>query len=226
MDGTFAFEGLRPGTYSVTAWTRSTAAHTLSGVVVRDGAATDIELVLASPGRVFGRVLDEAGAGVPSASVVLWDSVGVPLHGASTTTDATGNFDIRKVPEGKVWVRARTRARVADSALEWVAPGEPAQLELVLRAGTTLRVVLEDGAGEPVQASLSIVDERGFEQVGNATRDERERVLTEGFSSVEWRWGPLPPGRYTISARSLDGRRAETSIVLDGSAERVVRLRP
>jgi uncharacterized protein YjdB len=51
-------------------------------------------------------------------------------------------------------------------------------------------------------------------------------MLSEGFSSRERRIGPLAPGKYTLTATTLDGKDAKKSVMVEaGQDERNVKLR-
>ena len=182
-------------------------------VVPPDGDTPDVELVLVRPGRIAGTVVDETGAGVADATVSVRDAEGRMLYELDATTDYEGSFTLERVPEGDVLVSARTATHVSAAARTTAREGAEATVELALRAGVVLKVVLEDEDGDPVRAAIRVEDETGRDFALRAVYDEVE-LYTGGVSSSERRVGPLPPGRYTLHARAEDGRsaRLETSV--------------
>lgn len=215
-DGSFRVETLHPGRYTLSASGPEAAMTSLHDVVVRAGEPTSgVELLLAEAGRLAGTVTDASGAGVAEATVLLRDGRGRPLHQLSATTDRHGAFAIERVPAGDVFVVARTADRVSlDAPPVRVPAGGEARAELALRSGVVLHVALEDAEGEPDRAAIRVESEAGHDRVGGATRDELERLATEGVSASRRRVGPLPPGRYTVRATTPDGRAAEETVTL------------
>jgi hypothetical protein len=83
--------------------------------------------------------------------------------------------------------------------------------------------VVHEEDGRPVGASLRVADERG-QVVGSAyplsNGDRGEPVTPETGARI----GPIPPGRYTITATNHDGASASREISVSGE-EQVVTLK-
>ena len=126
-----------------------------------------------------------------------------------------------------MYVSARTRDGVSpDGSVVRVTPDEDARVELTLTPGIVLHVGLDDGDGKPLRAAIRVESEAGHDHVAGASQAELEQLFTGGVSASRRRVGPLPPGRYTLSATAMDGRSAEEVVSLEGEpSEREVRLR-
>lgn len=231
-EGRFAFGDLAAGTYELQAGglavgSRSHGTALLGGIVLAEGGVRDdLILRLSEPGQVEGRVLGADGRPVDGATVHVRDANGSLLTGfGARPTGADGRFHFDGLGPGEVFVLARSAgASSPDVGPVRVRPGEATQVELVLAPGTSLRVVVEDAAGEPVRAALRVLDAQGHDQAGALPQEAWESLLSSGFSSREQRFGPLTPGRYTIVASAAD-QTLERTVHLRGDGERTVTLR-
>jgi membrane carboxypeptidase/penicillin-binding protein PbpC len=106
-----------------------------------------------------------------------------------------------------------------------VVAGETSEVELALERGTMVRVVVTDKTEANVRARISVVDAEGREHSGMMSMQDILNRLDSGFSSEEQSVGPLPPGRYTLTATTDDGRSASKRVNLKGKAERKIKLR-
>ncbi|MHC4264197.1 MAG: carboxypeptidase regulatory-like domain-containing protein, partial [Planctomycetota bacterium] len=235
-NGRYVFELLPPGTYSVQAGGPGSAisrsvddtrgASVAPEVVLTEGAQIDdLDFELSTGLSLRGIVLDAAGDPVRQANVFVRNEDGHSLESLSTLqTDATGAFQVRGLGGGLHSLMARKGALATPIVTGIEArPGAPA-VELRLGPATDLivrvdvdgefdpgaRVIVEDEAGQPVSALSSL---------------EEEVRRLNAFRSDEFRFGPLPPGRYRVIARASDGRVEDRRVDLRGQTERRLRLR-
>jgi hypothetical protein len=233
-DGAFEFEYLRPGTYTLQVGSdidddndprfaqlvvddlRVSEDRALAGLVVR----------LAKPGRLSGTVRDAAGSPKSGITIFVRDSAGRAITASSCESDALGRFTYDGIAPGLVTASARGAGLAsAESDAVEIASGETSSVDLVVSDGTFLRVsLLEDD--EPVRARLRVLDESGRRVDDLLSGADMLAVLSEGFSSRERRVGPVPAGKYTLIATTLDGKDAKKSVLVEaGQSERVVKLR-
>jgi hypothetical protein len=106
-----------------------------------------------------------------------------------------------------------------------VVAGETCEVELRMEPGTILRISVEDEEGKTLRASLRVLDDAGREVGGLLGADALQRMVTDGFSSTEQRIGPLPAGKYKVTAVANDGTSVTRPVTLDGREERAVRIR-
>lgn len=219
-DGSFLFEMLHPGRYSISAVAPEASVGTWHDIVVTaDRRTGGIDLNLAQAGRVTGTVVDEGGRAIRGANVTLSDDHGRILYQLEATTDHEGHFSIERVPIGQVRVNARTEQQVSyEPAVAVVSTGRAAQVELCLRKGVFLRVVLRDGDDLPTRAAIRVENGSGYDYAGRETAGEVEQITSQG-TATERRVGPVPPGRYTVSASTADGSHARQRVAVQGAIE-------
>ena len=235
-DGSFAFGHLHPGRYTLYAGgsaarfgqlAESSGTAIVGGIEVRGSRGVDgLRVHLEGPGKLAGRVLDEAGEPVAGAAIYVRDARGLGSNVTSCLSDASGRFVFDGVPPGTATALARTSSVAsAESAPIEIRAGETSSVELVLSGGTFLVVSLLDG-DEPVRARLMVVDEAGRRVDDLFSLNDLEQLIGEGLSSRERRVGPLAPGKYTCSAVTTDGKDAKKSVQVEaGQGERHVKLR-
>lgn len=233
--GQFAFEDLQPGVYTVSAGGLSRSSATprygraqRSGLrVEKDQVVDTIELVLEKPLSVEGTVKDARGQPVSSAEILARNETGELVHrSALVTSDATGAFTYTGLAPGTYTFSARTRTQFArDSrAVTPHADDTSTKVELTTEPGTLLRISVTDKDDKPLRASISIKDDRNYEYATLQGRELAEQILNEGLSSTERKFGPLPPGKYTVTA-TANGKSAKQNLTLTSQDERQLRLR-
>jgi protocatechuate 3,4-dioxygenase beta subunit len=226
--GSYAFDDLAPGVYTVRAQDPGgvgrNAMAIRSGVrVPADGAVEGVELRMARPGAVAGRVLSAGQKPLSGATVFLRQEKG-PLV-SNTTTDKSGRFRFDGLPPEAFTLFARRGLLASEeSPPVRIREGGSGEVELVLQPGTILRVSLVDEQGAKLRASLSVTDRLGKEFSRAFTDQDLEEVFTEGFFSTVQRVGPLPPGEYVVRATAPDGRSESSSITLSGQGEQRLEL--
>lgn len=240
-DGYYELLWLRPGQYSVAAGGPSMMAmfgatgtgpgrQVRSGLKVREGQLLKgVDFRLEEPGTLKGSVLDLGGQPVAEAAIFLRDSDGNSLDRFSfVATDSAGQFTYPGLTPGAYLVTARGAGFVsAEGATANVRSGQQEQIQLTVDAGTTLIVSLSDKQGNPVECSVEVLDSEGHQVNGMWSMSELMAAFsTGGFSSLEQKIGPLPPGKYRVLAKSSDGLSANKPVTLrSSSATRKLNLR-
>ncbi len=169
-DGRFSLKGLSPGRYAVRVTHGGHAGRLVGGVyVTADGTSPDVRVVL-EPGAGFeGRVLDEAGRGLPSATVVavaVRTEKGEGLDRQETRSDADGRYRLDTLTQGMTYFVEAYLERFAPLGLIRPARGVAA-LDFTLTLGGRLEGRVTDrGSGQGV-AGAEVLALTGF--VGNGT---------------------------------------------------------
>ena len=230
-DGGFLFRRLRPGTYVLQAggrdWNDEPTGRVNQIVELGEGELAKVQLELAEPGTIEGVVLGQDGSPIEGATIFFRSASGmVQASRQPVMSGSNGNFRNNGLAPGAVTVIARTNeGSTPESGLIQVRAGDISNVELVLENGTLLHCVCEDANGDPLRASVSVLDEAGHEQAGLKTRDQWMQVFTGGGEERETQVGPLPPGKYTIVFTTDDGETARRIVRLTGRPERKVRVR-
>jgi protocatechuate 3,4-dioxygenase beta subunit len=235
-NGRYAFDDLAVGTYAVAAGGSSGmfGEESSYGRVVRGGLHVEkdrvldpIDLKLTGSGKITGTVRDTNGDPVAGASVFVRDAQGELLARMSAcTSDETGEYTYKGLAPGNYTVSARAGTRAArDSASTSVHEGESAHVDLTLEPGTILRVSAVDKSDKPLKAGISVKDEHGFELASMQSMDAMQDFLSGGVSSTEQKFGPLPSGKYVVTATTFDGKSAKKPVTLKDQDERKVVVR-
>jgi uncharacterized GH25 family protein len=237
-EGHYAFDYLRPGSYSVAAGgsmlggafgSRSENGRQIqSGISVSEGRDIDgVDFRLREAGHLSGIVLDEMGRPVASIAIFVRDEAGSLLERFSMiTTGADGRFSYNSVAPGGYTVSGRGFGFASiEGELVQVEEGQTAQVTLTLVQGTILLVSVTDKSGEEVRATVSVKDSDGREVNGMVAFTELVQSMGSGTSTGSQRVGPLPPARYHVTVIADDGRQASRPVNLTGQSERKLRVR-
>lgn len=236
-DGAFAFEHIQPGTYALQVGgdfnARSDERYgqrVIDGLVVeKDRALDGLVVHLEKPGKLAGLVRDPAGNPQGGVTVFVRDAAGRAVSISRCMSDAAGRFTYENLSPGRVTASARGALLVSAESGEFeIRSGETSTLDLTVSEGTFLRVSLLSGDddGQPVRARLRVNDDAGRRVDDLMSFEDMMGLMSEGFSSRERRVGPLAPGKYTLTATTLDGKDAKKSLMVEaGQSERVVKLR-
>ena len=104
--------------------------------------------------RIFGRVVDERGKPVPKADVAVR---GKDLD-LLQITDSAGNFEVRGLTEGPVWLGAQSSPRVSDRVFVTLVEGRDAgPIELRLRQTKKLTGTVTSPLGPVVGSRVMIL---------------------------------------------------------------------
>lgn len=236
--GEFMLEWLKPGRYTVSAGGAlfpgltsdkdPLARQVHDGIEIEEGQrVSGIDFRLHTACELKGKVLDAGGKPVNEASIFVRDEAGRPVDRlVLTSTDAGGNFVQRGLGAGRYTVTARSSDLVSSEEANVVLrEGEPTEVEVHVSGGTILIVTLNDPSGATIDGSFSVIDEKGHQVNGLYSMVDLMKVMSDGaFDAKHQRIGPLPHGKYTITASNSDGTKATKSVTLVGMAERKVTL--
>ena len=238
-DGSFVYPAVKPGSYVLRANVgaglgRGGANSSFGGVLLegllvgQDQVIDDVVLRLPVGGAVEGIVRDTEGNPVGGVAVFVRTASGRVVSALSTEeTKSDGSYRIEGLAPGLVTVFARDQGRVTREAAPVAVGGSvPAVRDLELASGSYL-VLFAVRDDEPVRVRASVVDAEGRRWTGLWTEEQIMSWTNDGLSTQELRVGPLPAGRYTVKATSLDGLydTKKTITVREGQKERRVRLR-
>jgi Carboxypeptidase regulatory-like domain len=173
--GTFELTGVEPGAYVLSAIgplkpEPYSASRTIE---VGDSDIEGIELALAPPQRISGRVILPEGRRIPAGYVVSLSQRDNRIFPQTVTVESDGTFHSELLPAGDYIVRAGTTGRADDLYLSAIRIGDedvlakglhlggaaPAQLEIVLAAnGGTLQASVANEKGDPIpQAHVTLL---------------------------------------------------------------------
>jgi hypothetical protein len=231
--GAFAFDGLNGGTYRLEAGERMWEQNqgkagrcVLGGVVLEaDGRIENLELRLLPQCRVEGVVVGPDGHPVAGASVYARDESGnVVQQWPPVSADASGRFTMDSLLPGKVTFAARTRTLASvESAPVSARADETVKVQLELRRATRLRVLVRGSDDRLVGAFTSIADASGKDLTMMYAYNEAS--FFGGKSEGEGQLiGPVPPGRYRLTAANHDRKTASQDVSVSGEEEVVVTI--
>ena len=236
--GRFEVTGLRAGVYQLSAGGTGffgtggkLGRVTLPDITLEEGEGRDdLSLRLPRPGSLAVVVHGAGGAPESGATVFLRDASGRTLEPFSfLTTDGSGRCLVAGLAPGEVTVLARSSTLASrEAGPVTVVEGEERKVELTLESGAILIVELKEKEGDksPVSASVNVTDERGREYsklVG--LNDLQNLYAATPFSTHEYRVGPIPPGKYTVVARSGELEATKLVTIRGDEGERRMTLR-
>jgi RNA polymerase sigma factor (sigma-70 family) len=158
-DGTFRIEGLRAATYTLQAEAPGFGPSRGPTVALKDGEArADLAVLLAPDARISGRVVDEAGAPVAGAAVIVQENESglVWLAAVQAASDGEGRFSVGGLAPVEYSVRV-TRMGLLSEAVR-ARPGG-GDLAFLLKAPAEISGMVVDEATNrpladiPLQAS-------------------------------------------------------------------------
>ncbi len=238
-EGRFDIPGLRPGTYSLSVGgmpmggmfggSAQFSRVTRGGIKVGENQwLNDIDFRLEEPGSIDVTVLDDSRRPVAGAALFVRDEAGNLLERFSMAqTDAQGKFSYGGISPGQYTICARSITEAsADSPALAVRAGKSVEASLSLQTGTMLLITLQDREGNPVDASISVIDGDGRDVNGMLGFSQIMDIYGEGGLGLSThRVGPLAPGTYRVLAEDDEGHKANKPVRLAGQVERKVKLR-
>ncbi|MCL0095584.1 carboxypeptidase-like regulatory domain-containing protein, partial [Dehalococcoidia bacterium] len=199
-DGNYTTIGLPAGTYEMRVFPPEgvyLAPAFISGIVVTAGETTTVDVTLKEGGLISGRVTDEAGVGVPNASVSVW-GLGTGARGWART-DADGYYTTTGLAAGtyEMTVRPPRGVYLAPAFISGivVTAGETTTVDVTLEEGGLIsgRVTDPNGVGV-ARAWVSVRDPTTWAH-GWARTDDQGNYTTTG----------LLPGVYEMTVRPPRG---------------------
>jgi len=237
--GAYDIEALRAGEYVIAAGGMSMggmfgadAAHgreLRSDIKVGEGDwLRDIDFRLRKPARVDVLVVGEDNQPIAKAAIFARDANGSLLDRLSmVATDESGLAHYGGLAPGEYSFSSRMDVRAsAEGARVKLAEGESKEVKLVLSGASVLLVTVQDAQGQTVQSAVSVLDAQGHEAGGMFGLSElMEQFTKNGVDFSTSRIGPLPPGKYTVTARTADGKTGSKPVSLTGQPERKLTIR-
>ncbi len=177
--------------------------------VGRASASTHVDLELAPPRRLEGRVIDGAsGKPIEHATIRADPDTQPALAVATATSDSFGRFGL-ELPQAETW-------RIEARAPGWISNAEvltraPVTVELKLTAGVALDGLVVSAAGEPIgDATLHVMP-------GDVTSLVSDRT---GHFAIT-----VPPGAVSLHALAPDGSQGlERVVTKEGTARTHVQI--
>ncbi len=237
--GTYDIQALRPGEYVLSAGGMSMggifgsgAAHgreLRSDIRIAEGDwLRDVDFRLKKPAKVDVLVVGEDDKPIPKAAIFARDAGGNLLDRLSmVATDEGGVAHYGGLAPGEYSFSSRMDVRAsAEGARVKLSEGEAKNVKLVLQGASILLVTVQDTQGQTVQAAVSVLDAQGHEAGGMFGLNELMELFTKnGVDFTTSRIGPLPPGKYTVTAKTADGKAGTKPVSLTGQPERKLTVR-
>ena len=200
-DGSYRFDAVKPGEYSVTTGPYEQGARGLTKRGINVGTEGVVRVDFENPaagGSVTGTVT-MGGKPVAGAKVTVTDARG-PERAVGVVTDESGRFEATGVQFGSVRVSATTSAGMRGNANANIPEGGSAP-DVTIDIGTSyVSALIVDAAGEPAAGCWVTIERADSEETGwgrvadNATSDGEGRFRSDG----------LQPGRYTVRVNRLE----------------------
>jgi hypothetical protein len=208
-DGLFELE-LEPGEFAIVVRAEGYATA-MEKVAVEEGGRSDLVFALSSGRRITGRILDTSGRGVGNLRVMsLEDSPDIsapPMHMGYARTIPDGSFSLDDLAQGRYNVLAGNG--LAGFAFLPSVPSGTEDLELVLRPGGKVEVLVVDGEGTAIANAIAVV----------AAIDGRKVRVAQGTADGRGRLDLVAPqGNVTIKAVVPDGPEGMATVAVSGNA--------
>lgn len=221
-EGAYSFDGLAPGSYElVAAGTKSGKAGVDFGpaepvvVDVRAGSGPIVvDLALPPTRAIRGGVLDDLGNPVPYAVVIArrGDTAELPREDKA---DEQGRFEVEGLGLGSYLVTVRAKGFATQAGLEVEVGDEGAELDVVLRRGTPVEVLVMTANGSPAPGAIANLTHVAGE---DASGDRADKALETWFSGkgVAGLNGVVDLGRFAPGIYELKVRRGGVSATIEG----------
>jgi len=246
--GRFEFPDLAPGEYVLLAGGGildnpfGETGRTQLRVKIRPEEVLEgLVLRLPDAGKVRGIIRDAAGRPCARLNVYARTATGELLQALRLChSNDKGIFCCRGLAPGRYTFFARDEAQELTGrgpvATRESAPvdvqasaddDEPSGFAVVLVADPAgfLRVSVLDGRDVTLPAQLRVLDDLGREVGGVLGKGELDDTFERGSFGHRSRFGPLPPGRYTLEARIEGGDVTTQAFTLAGEAEKTLTIR-
>ncbi len=181
---------------------------------LKEGGEQRVDLSLAVPAAVTGRVIDGATReGIKNASVTLWNSEQLGDANRAITTDADGYFSANDLPAARyyLWVSAEGYATQdgweTRQQVDLSKGGETNIGDIPLSRTATVLGVIVDKDGNPVAKAACRLTQAGA--IGWGGGFESDRSADDGKFEIK----NVEPGIYTLSVRSDEHGVAEKADV-------------
>ena len=213
-----------PGRFALTARDDTGRVASPHEVVLGADQEQTVTLEFTATASVSGTLVDPEGRPVPEATVAALAEHAVPA--GSTRTDAQGRFTLGDLAPGKTTILASKGQQCCTHACR-LEEGSAADVELVMVEGGSVLVQVVDSAGRAQGANVRLLDAAQREYVPLSTSDSYSSSA-KNLAEVQLSrssFDALPPGRYTIRARTLvAGNVAEGSVLIEAGERKIKTL--
>ncbi|MBU7592485.1 carboxypeptidase regulatory-like domain-containing protein [Metabacillus halosaccharovorans] len=191
-DGSFSFQNLSPGVYTVTA-TAPNYSATSVGASVLANQTTNVSITMTpNPGSVSGNITDVIGNPIGNAAAQVFDLNGILIATGFTSTE--GNYTIGNLPSGSFTIVVNAQGFGQVSVGINVNPGEDLtgiDAILVANSGSINGQIINQNTGIPIEgAVVSIFDSISQVPVSVTTTSIFGNYTVSGLS----------PGNYIVTA--------------------------
>ncbi|HIK61768.1 MAG TPA: carboxypeptidase regulatory-like domain-containing protein [Planctomycetes bacterium] len=219
-DSKATFTQVMPGRFALTARDDTGRVASPHEVVLSAGQEQTVTLAFTATARVSGTLVDQEGQPVPEATVAALAEHAVPA--GSTRTDAQGRFTLGNLAPGNITILASKGQQCCTHSCR-LAEGAGTNLELVLVEGGSVLVRVVDSAGRAQGASVRLLDAAQREYVPLSTSDSYSSTVEhlEEVQISRSSFDALPPGPYTIRARTLAGGVSEGSVLIEAGERKI-----
>jgi protocatechuate 3,4-dioxygenase beta subunit len=152
-EGRYTIQGLREGTYRLTATAPGYKVGVVHPVGLTEGSGVvAVDFRLEAGGALHGRLVDDLGGGIPGAAVLVAPAGSFDTWGAGAATaitDVNGSFRLTTPVEGAIDVTALPSGWAPVRLVGVVPPGGEDELQLQASRGGSLRVQVVGSEGVP-----------------------------------------------------------------------------
>ncbi|MAG63320.1 hypothetical protein CMO84_07325 [Candidatus Woesearchaeota archaeon] len=220
-DAQATFTQVMPGRFALTARDDSGRVASPHEVVLGADQEQTVTLEFTATASVSGTLVDPEGRPVPAATVAALAEHAVPA--GSTRTDAQGRFTLVNLAPGKTTILASKGQQCCTHSCR-LEEGSAADVELVMVEGGSVLVQVVDSAGRAQGANVRLLDAAQREYMPLSTSDSYPSSA-KNLAEVQLSrssFDALPPGRYTIRARTLvAGNVAEASVLIEAGERKI-----
>ncbi|WP_127792279.1 collagen binding domain-containing protein [Agromyces sp. LHK192] len=227
-DGSFAIEGLAPGTYRATItpqwtntqyvreyWDGAETLATAADITVEAGGAASLAWTLDVGATVSGTVVDEGGAPVAGGYVYAYLTSDLNSSRGGASVAADGSYSITGLPDGEYVLKAGkgwgSTSEVLDEYWQDAYSSDAAtRVDLVggqaftagfeLNAGGAITGTVVDGSGTPVEG-VDVTAEFSVQPTDRWVSPVTATTAADGT----YRLGGLEQGDYTVGFSDFDG---------------------
>lgn len=199
-NGTYVFNGLAPGNYTVTAIADGFQSAS-TGAIVQSNETTIVDQSLVSnPGSIAGTVTPV----VDGTLLTLTTSNGVPI--GTSLADSNGNFQFDNLQPGQYIVTATAPNYQTSTAGATVVSDQTTAVSITIVPNPAeVGGVITDTSGSPVtNATIQVIDVNGTVLQTGGTDQSGQYVI-----------GNLPPGAFTLVVNAQDFSSATDGITLE-----------
>ena len=165
-DGRYRCDALKPGSMlTLVVWSLHGCA-VVGPLLVSDEPLDVVRLTLHDYATITGAVLDDVGRPMAGATLAASQSLSALLHGHTTTTDANGRFELRRVLPCR-W--DFTAGNVATGAYALVSSGDSAECTIWMPADTLIRGRVVGRSGNALSTPPIIVSDPAADRPAQRT---------------------------------------------------------